>query len=191
VILPGFAGRHLVVIGLRASGKSSAGRLAADRLGVGFTDLDELTIQNIGGLSFLTVREAWDATDEAAFRAAEAQALGRALSIGADDVLALGGGTAAFPDARRVLSGAMDGDVVRGPVYLHAPPSVLGDRLRHEPGDRPSITGEHPADEIAGLYDTRDAMYRALAEAVVEVEHLSVDQTADRLVELWHQFADR
>ncbi|MEQ9096447.1 MAG: shikimate kinase [Phycisphaerales bacterium] len=183
------AGRYLVVIGLRASGKTSAGQLAADRLGIAFTDLDDVTIQRVDGRSFMTVREAWAAAGEPAFRQAEAEALGRAFSMRTDRVLALGGGTTAFADARRVLTEAMDGGFVLGPVYLHAPPEALASRLRQELGDRPSITGEHPADEIAGLYDKRDAIYRALADQIVEVEHLSIDQTADRLVELWHQLA--
>ncbi|MEQ8318031.1 MAG: shikimate kinase [Phycisphaerales bacterium] len=186
-----FAGRHLVVIGLRASGKTSAGELAAGRLGIAFSDLDELTIEDIDGHAFPTVREAWAEAGEDAFRLVEAAALSKALATQGDDVLALGGGTAAFADARRVLTEAMDAGVVLGPVYLHAPPGVLADRLRRDLGDRPSITGDHPADEIAGLYDKRDGIYRALAEELVEVEHLTMDQAADRLVELWHKLADR
>ncbi len=184
-----FAGRHLVIIGLRASGKTSAGQLAAERLGVQFCDLDDVTTQNVGGRAFPTVSEAWAEAGEVAFRAAEAVALANTLVARKDGLLALGGGTAAFADARRVLTEAMDAGVVLGPVYLHAAPDALADRLRRDVGDRPSITGEHPADEIAGLYDKRDGIYRALAEELVEVEHLTSDQTADRLVELWHQLA--
>lgn len=88
-----------------------------------------------------------------------------------------------------MLTCAIEAGVVLGPVYLHASPETLAQRLWLEVGDRPSLTGEHPADEIAGLYEQRDAIYRALAEDVVEVDHLSVDQTADRLVELWHGYA--
>lgn len=184
-----FAGRHLVIIGLRASGKTSAGQLAAERLGVAFCDLDDLTIQNVAGRAFPTVRGAWAEAGEQAFRAAEIAALTSTLTKRKDDLLALGGGTPAFTDPRRVLTEAMDAGVVLGPVYLHASPDALADRLRRDVGDRPSITGEHPADEIAGLYDKRDGIYRALAEQIVEVEHLTIDQTADRLVELWHQLA--
>lgn len=187
--LPRFAGRHLVVMGLRASGKSTAGELAANRLGLAFEDLDELTIQDIEGVMFSSVAEAWRAAGQAGFRTAEAKALRRALMLDHQDLLALGGGTPAFPIARRALTEALEAGVVLGPVYLHASPGVLAHRLRLEVGDRPSLTGEHPADEIAGIYDQRDAIYRALAGEVVEVDHLSVDQAADRLVELWHRFS--
>lgn len=183
-----FAGRHLVLMGLRASGKTSAGLLAADRLGVRFEDLDDLAVHDVDGLSFSSVCEVFESVGEARFRLAEAAALERALSSGVGGVLALGGGTAAFAASRRVLTGAMEAGVVLGPVYLHASPAVLADRLRRDAGDRPSLTGEHPADEIAGLYEQRDAMYRALASDVVEVDLLGVDRTADRLVELWHAY---
>ena len=187
--VPRFAGQHLVVMGLRASGKTSAGELAAGRLGVTFEDLDDLAVHDVDGRSFASVREAFEAVGESGFRAAEAVALERALGLRRPCVLALGGGTAAFPVARRVLTSAIEAGVVLGPVYLHASPRVLAERLRREVGDRPSLTGEHPAEEILGLYEQRDAIYRALAEHVVEVDHLSVDQTADRLVELWHGYA--
>ena len=176
-------------MGLRASGKTSAGVLAADRLGLAFQDLDVLALRDVDGRSYESVRDAFDAVGESGFRAAETAALERALGLRCQSVLALGGGTAAFPIARRVLTSAMDVGVVLGPVYLHATSGVLADRLRLDAGDRPSLTGEHPADEVAGLYDQRDAIYRALAEAIVEVEHLTLDQTADRLVELWHGFS--
>lgn len=178
--------RHLVVIGLRASGKTSAGELAAGRLGLAFQDLDELAMRNAPGGPFTSVRALFEAVGEAGFRQAETKALEIALDRPQRGVLALGGGTAAFPEAGRVLMRAMEAGAVLGPVYLHASPGVLARRLRLEVGDRPSLTGEHPADEIAGLYDQRDALYRVLAAEVVEVDHLSVDQTADRLVEIWH-----
>ena len=184
---PEFAGRHLVLMGLRASGKTSAGALAAERLGIRFTDLDDLTIADLGGNSYASVGEAWQAVGEEGFRAGEADAMQRALSARRNDVLALGGGTTAFVEARRVLMRGIEAGVVLGLVYLHAPPEALADRLRRDVGDRPSITGDHPADEIAGLYDQRDAVYRALADRIVEVEHLGIDQASDRLVELWHE----
>ncbi|MGD1916206.1 MAG: shikimate kinase [Phycisphaerales bacterium] len=186
---PEFAGRHLVLMGLRASGKTSAGELAAERLGLRFTDLDDLTISDLGGSSYKTVGDAWEAVGERGFRAGETDALQHALAVRRHGVLALGGGTAAFPEARRVLTQGIEAGVVLGPVYLHAPPAALAERLRREVGDRPSITGEHPADEIAGLYDQRDAVYRALADRIVEVEHLTTDRVADRLVELWHELS--
>lgn len=89
---PRFAGRHLVVMGLRASGKTSAGELAAGRLGVTFEDLDELAVHDVDGRSFASVREAFEVVGESGFRAAEAAALERALGLGRRCVLALGGG---------------------------------------------------------------------------------------------------
>ncbi|MEQ8843265.1 MAG: shikimate kinase [Phycisphaerales bacterium] len=186
---PRFAGRRLVLMGLRASGKTSAGELAAGRLGVHFEDLDELALHDVQGRSLASVREAFEAVGEPGFRAAEAIALERALGMQRQGVLALGGGTVAFPEARRVLTSAIEAGVVLGPVYLHATPEALAERLRLDVGDRPSLTGEHPADEIMGQYEQRDAIYRALAADIVEVDHLSVDQAADRLVELWHAYA--
>ncbi|GIW74496.1 MAG: shikimate kinase [Phycisphaerales bacterium] len=189
----GFAGRHLVLIGLRASGKSTAGRLAAARLGVGFVDLDERTLRKAGrmheGGSFDRVSQAWAELGEAGFRAAEAEALAEALRADQDDVLALGGGTPAYAPSAAVLAEAVDAQVVLGPVYLHAMPGVLADRLARDPGDRPSLTGAHPAEEVAELYARRDGPYRSLARATVEVGRADVEAVARRLEALWRRWA--
>ncbi|MCW5755939.1 MAG: AAA family ATPase [Phycisphaeraceae bacterium] len=182
-----FAGRHLVLIGLRGSGKTTAGRLAAQRLNIAFADLDALVLREMGCAS---VEQAWREQGERAFRAAEAACLARALTHKRDDVLALGGGTPMIDAARHVLQASVVAGVVVGPVYLHASFEVLAKRLEDDPGDRPPLTdrglsADDLVAEVRGVYEKRDGVYQALAQEVVEVGGLTTDEVVDRLVEVW------
>ena len=156
------------LLGLRASGKTTLGRALAERLGRRFVDLDDRTL---GLLGDDTIAEAFRRAGEPAFRAAEVDALSRALD---EDgvVLALGGGTPTAPGAEAMLRDAQ----ARGRaalVYLRCDPDVLRSRLRAAGGagvNRPSLTGGDPLDEIERVHAARDPLYRALADVVLEGE---------------------
>jgi shikimate kinase len=81
--------RPIVLIGFMATGKSTVGRLVAERLGRRFVDLDQLIEQTAG----MTVAELFRTAGEPAFRRAEAQALRQALAT-PSTVVATGGGAA-------------------------------------------------------------------------------------------------
>lgn len=177
-----FAGRHLVLMGLRASGKTIAGRLAARSLNITFIDLDALVLRELDSRS---VTEAWAEHGERAFRAAEAACLRAALQRDREDVLALGGGTPMIDTARHDLQAAVVAGAVVGPVYLHASPEVLAERLLAVPGDRPPLSDADLPDEVRGVYEKRDGVYQALAGEVMEVGNLTAEAASDRLAEFW------
>jgi len=79
--------KRLVLTGFMGAGKSTVGRLLAERLGWEFLDLDVLVESRSG----LTVPEIFSTHGEAHFRRLESQELAAALGRG-NIVLALGGG---------------------------------------------------------------------------------------------------
>ena len=161
-------------MGLRASGKTTAGRAVARRRGVGFCDLDDLVAGRLGAESpGAALRE----RGEAAFRAAETACLRGAVTDGSIGVLALGGGTPTAPGAAELLK---DNDAVRL-VYLRADAVTLGERLAASGVDRPALRGSDPVSEIGRLLDERDALYRELADEVVEVGGLSIEELIETL----------
>src|SRR6185503_11403615 len=93
------------LVGFMGAGKSSVGRALASRLGWQFCDLDQVIEKREGK----TVAEIFAEREEAGFRAAETKALEELLqdpSRKTDLVIALGGGTFAQPQNRRILEEA-------------------------------------------------------------------------------------
>lgn len=156
-------------MGLRGSGKSTLGRKLSERTGLVFADLDERTAARMNAKS---VAEAWARQGQAAFRAAEVEALREAIE---EDVgiLALGGGTPKAPGAMELLKPLKRADPARI-IYLRATAEVLAARLRSSDlSARPSLTGKDPVEEIADVLALRDPVYRELADLVLEVGGMS------------------
>ena len=66
-------------------------------------------------------------------------------------------------------------------VYLACSVEELRRRLEQEPGDRPSLTGDDPMDEIASVLAEREPVYRQMADVVLECPEESVPTTVGRL----------
>ncbi len=150
---------RLSLIGYRACGKSTVGRLLAGMLDVPFEDADA-AIERATGCS---IPSYFAREGEAAFRDREAECLAAVLAGEPDLVLATGGGAVLRQENRRLLR-ALGGHV----VYLEVPAEVLQARLRRDHGDRPSLTGAGVADEVPRLLAIRDPLYRETADLVVQ-----------------------
>lgn len=90
----------VVLVGPMGVGKSSVGRLLAERLGVGYRDTDEDIVAAEGR----TIAEIFVDEGESAFRELEKNAVRAALS-GHEGVLALGGGAVLDAGTRALLAG--------------------------------------------------------------------------------------
>lgn len=138
--------RHLVLIGLPGSGKSTVGRMAAQLLDTHLTDIDGVIERATG----LPVADLFAEEGEHAFRARERQAVRDALLL-PPHVVAPGGGWAAQPGnleeaASRVFT-----------VYLDVRPEVAAARLGEAP-DRPLLRGG-PLERLRGLLAGREPYY--------------------------------
>jgi shikimate kinase len=152
---------RLTLVGYRASGKTSIGRLIAARLGWPFVDADEELERRLGA----TIAEYFAKHGEAPFREQEARLLAELLAAAPPQILATGGGCVQREDNRRRLRER--GGLV---VYLEAPAAFLQRRLRHHAGGRPSLTGATVVDEVPQLLAQRDPLYREVATAVVRAD---------------------
>ncbi|MFM2090768.1 MAG: shikimate kinase AroL [Planctomycetota bacterium] len=150
---------RVTLIGFRACGKSTVGRLVAARLAWPFIDADAATETELG----MPIQRAIPELGESAFRDAETRALAAVLERPGPLVLATGGGVVLRPQNRDHLRRA--GGLV---VYLAAPLAVVQERLARNAGGRPSLTGLPPAEEAARLLAEREPQYRACADWVLE-----------------------
>ncbi|MBB6416326.1 shikimate kinase [Streptomyces sp. AK010] len=94
------SGPLVVLVGPMGVGKSTVGRLLAERLGVSYRDTDDDIVAEQGR----TIAEIFVDEGESAFRAIEKTAVHRALAEH-DGVLALGGGAILDSDTRALLAG--------------------------------------------------------------------------------------
>jgi shikimate kinase len=164
----------LILIGLRASGKTTIGKALAAMTGRPFTDLDDLTAQRLNAPN---ASEGLRTHGLQAFREAELESLRAFLPTAKPDhILALGGGTPTIPQAAALLRGAP-----AQIIYLRATAPTLRARLLTDLKTRPSITGDGPIAEVDALLAQRDSTYRGLAQHVIETDRLAESQVIHAL----------
>jgi shikimate kinase len=167
---------HVVLMGLRASGKTTVGQRLAARLGIPFTDLDDITAELLGEeLAGVALAK----HGEAKFREAEGDALGRVLHE-SPQVIALGGGTPTGPRAYQLLIDARAAGLITT-TYLHSDCESLRSRLAADHTPRPSLTGMGTLAEVEQLYTRRDPLYRELADRVIDATR-PIDTIVSELV---------
>jgi shikimate kinase / 3-dehydroquinate synthase len=168
--------RPLLLNGFMASGKSTLGRLVAERAGCELIDLDERVEQRAG----LRVSEIFAQRGEATFRKLEAEALAEVLAASGPVVVALGGG-ALLRRATRLR--AMDAAVV---VTLTASSEAILQRSASAPGQRPLLDGPDARERIESLLEQREAAY-AECHARLDTSSGSPEALASRLLEVWRR----
>lgn len=156
----------VVLVGLMGSGKSTVGRMLAERWGLPFVDLD-VEIERISGLS---ISEIFELEGEAGFRARESEAT-RAITVSSPIVVAVGGGWMARPETRDAWP-----DATR--VWLRVSPQEAARRLAMHDVARPLLANELPEKVLQDLLDRRLPAYR-LSEYTVDTSNRTAALVAD------------
>lgn len=120
--------RIVYIIGFMGSGKTTAGKKLASRLGWSFIDLDEKIEEYTGK----TIPEIFSLNGENYFRDIESQIL-RELKSCSKTVISTGGGTPCFKDNMDLMT------ETGLTLYLKLTPAELKSRLSESNGERPLI----------------------------------------------------
>jgi len=164
----------LALIGMRGAGKTTVGKLLAERIGRPFLDLDQETLRRAreAGVEVASAGELLRA-NPARFRDFEAAALRRICEPSLRVVLACGGGVIEHSDSRAWLRRSAR------VVWLDVPLAKLRERVAKDGRDRrPSLTGADPVEELEAVLARRVSQYRALSDHVVAVGELDVGPAA-------------
>ena len=153
------------------AGKSTVGRLLADRLGLPFADTDQIVVAEAGQ----SVEALFFSEGQAAFRKRERAVIARLLE-GPPLVIATGGGAMVEPEtASLLLAGATT-------IWLDVSATTLVDRLKDGP-PRPLLAGAGLLHKLEHMQSERRQLYAA-ADLRLATDNLSPAQTLDRVIDL-------
>jgi shikimate kinase len=166
--------RRVFLVGMMGAGKTTVGRLLADRLGWRYADSDDAVERRTGR----TVRELFEAGGEGAFRPLETEALYETVAGEGPMVVAVAGGAVLDPANRALLR--RSGTV----VWLRASPATLARRVADDVaaphGHRPLLE-EDPEATLARLDAERRALYEDVADVTVDVDDLDPEAVVERV----------
>ena len=146
--------RHIFIIGMPGSGKTSLGRRVANNLRLPFADTDQ-RIQEIAGC---TVSEFFDHWGEEAFRTAETNVLIQ-FTRESPCIVSTGGGAVLRENNRAIMRACGLIVLIDRPVR-----DIMGDIKL----DRRPLLAEKGVEEVQRLYDDRIDTYRAAADIVLD-----------------------
>ena len=163
---------RIFLIGARGSGKTTVGRLLAERLSYGWCDVDVLLEERAGK----TIRQIFEQEGEAGFREREA-ALLQEIAGWTDHVVATGGGIVLRPANRALLK--------RGTViWLTAPAELLWQRMQGDASTaerRPNL-GPGGLVEMKQVVSQRAPLYERCADGKFDTEGRTPAEVAEAIL---------
>ncbi len=164
---------NIYLVGYRATGKTSVGRLLAARLQRPFTDMDtELARRHNHTIPEIVEKYGWPV-----FRDFE-KAILEDLAQRQGRVIATGGGVVLLPQNRHLLtrSGFC--------IWLRATPETIRTRLLADSTAvtaRPGLTPQGTLHEIETVLAERIPLYHEVARAIIPVDDLTIDGVCERI----------
>ena len=142
--------KNVFLTGFMGTGKSSVGKILAERLGCQFIDLDALIVAEAGR----SIKEIFAEQGEPYFRALEAEIVRRLASENEKGaVVSTGGGVVIDPENRRWMR---ENGVV---VNLTATAQAIRKRLAAD-NERPLLQNDNSLEKIVSMLAEREPFYR-------------------------------
>jgi XRE family aerobic/anaerobic benzoate catabolism transcriptional regulator len=164
---------RVCLIGLRGAGKSTLGRLAAERLKTPFVELN----REIEDQSGMTISELLALYGQEGYRKLESQALSRVVATHETVILAVAGGIVAEPETYNQLLKSFH------TVWLRATPDEHMNRVRAQGDTRPMAGNPEAMEQLRAILTSRETLY-SRAEAEIDTSGRTVDQSLDALISL-------
>ncbi len=161
---------RVVLVGPMGAGKTTVGRLLAERWGVSFLDTDDVVEQVEGR----TVSDIFVDSGEEHFRALERAAVAQALADH-PGVLALGGGAVMSEETRAALAG-------QAVVFLRVGLTDATARVGLG-ASRPLLLG-NVRGTMKALLDKRTPVYESVSSGSVDTDGRTPDEVADLVEEV-------
>ena len=161
---------RVLIIGMMGSGKSTVGRLVAERVGWPYLDNDELVHQAHG----TTARELLSERGDDALREAEGDALELGVRTPEPAVVGVAAGTVLDAERRELMRG---GGIV---VWLRADAAILEARAMR--GEHRPWLDRHGGSWIRDTAAERDPLYASVADFAVDTGINSPEAAASEII---------
>ena len=165
---------NIVLIGFRGTGKSTVGKLLANRLEKDFLDSDKYIEDSTGK----TIKHIFEGYGEEGFRKIEADVIAK-LSRMDNKIIAVGGGAILRKDNVRNLK---DNGFL---VLLEATPEIIQNRITQDEKtarQRPSLTDKKPLDEIKYLIKQREHPYKNAANYTINTSYVACEDIVNEII---------
>ena len=154
-----------VLLGFMGSGKTTIAR----KLDPDFVDMDALLEDRLG----MPIARFFEEKGEAAFRQVESKVLADLLKT--DQVISTGGGVVISPRNRALLKQNPDN------IYLKADFEILYQRISADKDNQRPLFLKNSKEDLAAIFDERQAWYEEVASRVVDVARLSPEEIIEEL----------
>jgi XRE family transcriptional regulator, aerobic/anaerobic benzoate catabolism transcriptional regulator len=162
---------RVALIGLRGAGKSTLGRLTAERLGWNFIELNKEIERETG----LSIAEVFSLYGQDGYRRLELAALEQVLARKGAMMLATAGGIVAEPVTFELLRSSCF------TVWVKAKPAEHMSRVREQGDLRPMADDKAAMAELMTILSSREPLY-ARADAVVDTSSEDVETSVSELL---------
>ena len=166
--------KHIVLIGFMGSGKSTMGRLIANKLNCPFVDTDHYIEKKEGR----SISEIFADDGEEYFRNLETETVKELLMQKEKTVIAFGGGTPLKEENRELLRKA-EAYV----VFLKVTGNEAYERLKGDT-QRPLLNVANPREKIDSLLEVRNPIYESVSDYVLLEEKKTLDDIYYELSEV-------
>ena len=166
-------GRRIALVGLRGAGKSTLGKLLADKLGVPFIELNRMVEQEYGASMPLLIEMSGVAT----FKRIERACLERVVSENESAVIATAGGIVSNPETYGLLLRRAH------TVWISAQPEEHMTRVMKQGDFRPMARNREAMADLHAILEARRVDY-ARAEATLDTSSATVQQSFGKLQKL-------
>ena len=170
----------IVLIGFRATGKTSVGKKLAEALNWRFVDLDE-EIQKKAGKSIKEIVEegGWQA-----FRDLEKKEMQSLINL-KEVVIALGGGGVLH---KKEMENLKEKSLV---VWLYASEEVILQRIKKDAkslSQRPALSNASLEEEVKNILKERTPLYEKFCHFKINTSNISIQKVTQKILEFFKNF---